>query len=67
MNIYNDNYLAARAKTVILDSIAYYDRLPLAEAKEEEKEFAGMALSDAERQGCDDLVFLDFLYLNSTN
>lgn len=57
--IYNSNYLRARAAQVVLKSIEELKEVSLDDAKL----LAAEALKDAERNGCDDLDYLDRLYI----
>lgn len=60
--IYSSEYLRSRAEEAIKRSIIEYQaNNQLFEASE----FASAALSDAERAGCEDLEFLDYLYTKS--
>jgi len=60
-DIYSNDYLRTRAKQVVLTSIAELTSV----SKEDAKQLASMALTDAESNGCEDLDYLDQLYLAS--
>lgn len=54
-DIYTSAWLRSKAEQIVKDSLKEL-------SGDARREFASMALSDAERNGCDDLAYLDYLY-----